>query len=47
MLVNSYECLPESAAGGFAVSKYIYKANTGKEQAPEIDVLAYMIRLLL
>lgn len=47
MLVSSYECLPESAADGFAVSKYIYKASNGKEQAPEKDVLTYMIRQLL
>ena len=43
-LVSSYECLPKTAADEFAVSKYIYKASTGKEQAPEKDVLAYMIR---
>ena len=44
ILVSSYECLPETAADEFSVSKYIYKASTGKEQAPEKDVLAYMIR---
>ncbi|MCM1345446.1 MAG: relaxase/mobilization nuclease domain-containing protein [Lachnospiraceae bacterium] len=43
-LVSSYECLPETAADEFAVSKYLYTASTGKEQAPEKDVLAYMIR---
>lgn len=43
-LVSSYECLPETAADEFTISKYIYKASTGKEQAPEKDVLAYMIR---
>ncbi len=43
-LVSSYECLPETAADEFAVSKYLYKASTGKEQTPEKDVLAYMIR---
>lgn len=43
-LVSSYECSPETAAVEFAAGKYIYKATTGKEQAPEKDVLAYMIR---
>lgn len=43
-LVSSYECLPETAADEFAVSKYLYTASTGKEQATEKDVLAYMIR---
>lgn len=43
-LVSSYECSPETAADEFATGKYIYKATTGKEQAPEKDVLAYMIR---
>lgn len=38
-LVSSYECSPETAADEFAASKYIYKAATGKEQAPEKDVL--------
>ena len=46
MLVSSYECLPESAADEFTISKYIYKASTStvKEQAAEKDILAYMIR---
>ena len=43
-LVSSYECSPETAADEFAAGKCIYKASTGKEQAPEKDVLAYMIR---
>ncbi len=43
-LVSSYECSPETAADEFAACKYIYKAATGKEQAPEKDVLVYMIR---
>lgn len=43
-LVSSYECSPETAADEFAAGKYIYRACTGKEQAPEKDVLAYMIR---
>ena len=43
-LVSSYECSPETAADEFAVGKYIYKATTGKDQSPEKDVLAYMIR---
>lgn len=43
-LVSSYECSSETAADEFAAGKYIYKASTGKEQAPEKDVLAYMIR---
>ena len=43
-LVSSYECSPETAADEFAADKYIYKASTEKKQAPEKDVLAYMIR---
>ena len=43
-LVSSYECSPETAADEFAAGKYIYKATTGKEQVPEKEVLAYMIR---
>lgn len=43
-LVSSYECSSETAADEFAAGKYIYKASTGKEQAPEKDVLVYMIR---
>lgn len=43
-LVSSFECLPETAADEFAISKYLYTASTRKEQMPEKDVLAYMIR---
>ena len=43
-LVSSYECSPETAADEFAAGKFIYKATTVKEQTPEKDVLAYMIR---
>lgn len=43
-LISSYEYSPKTAADEFTAGKYIYKATTGKEQAPEKDVLAYMIR---
>ena len=43
-LVSSYECLPNTAADEFAMSKYLYGALTGKERPPSQDVLAYMIR---
>lgn len=41
--VTSYECLPESAADEFLISKQLYEAMTGRSQPKKRDIIMYRI----
>ena len=43
-LISAYECDHESADAEFLLSKAKYKANTGREQKHDEDVLCYQVR---
>ena len=40
LLVSSYQCGADTAWQEFALSKQIYKAETGRKRAPENDVIS-------